>query len=88
MDKDHPGSTREGYHWIVRSPMQNQLFFHYQNGSRAQKVVVQLLHSSHKYCLKALSGKQFCIPIISIPVWLAMYLTDDTRLTTTGLKMG
>ena len=45
MDKDHPGSTRKGYHWIVRSPMQNQLFFHYQNGSRAQKVVVQLLHS-------------------------------------------
>lgn len=45
MDKDHPGSTRKGYHWIVRSPMQNQLFFHYQNGSRAQKVVVELLHS-------------------------------------------
>jgi len=44
MDKDHPGSTRKGYHWIVRSPMQNQLFFHYQNGSRAQKVVVELLH--------------------------------------------
>jgi len=45
MDKDHPGSTRKGYHWIVRSPMQNQLFFHYQNGSRAQKVVVELLYS-------------------------------------------
>jgi transposase len=45
MDKDSPGSTRKGYHWIVRSPMQNQLFFHYQNGSRAQKVVVELLHS-------------------------------------------
>jgi len=45
MDKDSPGSTRKGYHWIVRSPMQNQLFFHYQNGSRAQKVVVDLLHS-------------------------------------------
>lgn len=45
MDKDHPGSTRKGYHWIVRSPMQNQLFFHYQNGSRAQKVVVELLRS-------------------------------------------
>jgi transposase len=44
MDKDHPGSTRKGYHWIVRSPIQNQLFFHYQNGSRAQKVVVELLH--------------------------------------------
>lgn len=45
MDKDKPGSTRKGYHWIVRSPMQNQLFFHYQNGSRAQKVVVELLQS-------------------------------------------
>lgn len=45
MDKDHPGSTRKGYHWIVKSPVQNQLFFHYQNGSRAQKVVVELLHS-------------------------------------------
>ena len=45
MDKDHPGSTRKGYHWIVRSPMQNQLFFHYQNGSRAQKVVIELLRS-------------------------------------------
>jgi transposase len=45
MDKDSPGSTRKGYHWIVRSPVQNQLFFHYQNGSRAQKVVVELLHS-------------------------------------------
>lgn len=45
MDKDNPGSTRKGYHWIVRSPMQNQLFFHYQDGSRAQKVVVELLRS-------------------------------------------
>jgi transposase len=44
MDKDHPGSTRKGYHWIVCSPMQNQLFFHYDKGSRAQKVVVGLLH--------------------------------------------
>lgn len=44
MDKDSPGSTRKGYHWIVRSPVQNQLFFHYQNGSRGQKVVVELLH--------------------------------------------
>lgn len=45
MDKDHPGSTRKGYHWIIKSPMQNQVFFHYQNGSRAQKVLVELLHS-------------------------------------------
>ena len=45
MDHDKPGATRKGYHWIVRSPMQNQLFFHYQHGSRAQKVVVGLLHT-------------------------------------------
>ncbi|MGC9152053.1 MAG: IS66 family transposase [Microbacter sp.] len=45
MDKDKPGSTRKGYHWIVKSPMQNQLFFHYQQGSRSQKVVVELLHT-------------------------------------------
>jgi transposase len=43
MDKDKPGSTRKGYHWIVRSPMQNQLFFCYQQGSRGQKVVIDLL---------------------------------------------
>ncbi len=45
MDQDKPGATRKGYHWIVRSPVQNQLFFHYQKGSRAQRVVVELLHS-------------------------------------------
>ena len=45
MDQDKPGATRKGYHWIVRSPMQNQLFFHYEKGSRAQRVVVELLHS-------------------------------------------
>jgi transposase len=43
VDKDKPGTTRKGYHWIVKSPVQNQLFFHYQKGSRAQYVVVQLL---------------------------------------------
>jgi len=43
LDKDKPGATRKGYHWIVKSPVQNQLFFHYQKGSRAQFVVVQLL---------------------------------------------
>jgi len=45
VDKDKPGSTRKGYHWIVKSPVQNQLFFHYQHGSRAQYVVVELLKS-------------------------------------------
>jgi len=45
VDKDKPGATRKGYHWIVKSPMQNQLFFHYQHGSRAQYVVVELLRN-------------------------------------------
>ena len=45
MDRDKPGGTKKGYFWIVRSPMQNQLFFHYQKGSRAQKVVVGLLRT-------------------------------------------
>jgi transposase len=45
VDKDKPGATRKGYHWIVKSPDQNQLFFHYQKGSRAQKVVVDLLRN-------------------------------------------
>jgi hypothetical protein len=43
VDQDKPGATRKGYHWIVKSPVQNQLFFHYQKGSRAQYVVVELL---------------------------------------------
>lgn len=43
VDKDKPGSTKKGYFWIARNPMLNQLFFHYQKGSRAQKVVVELL---------------------------------------------
>ena len=45
MDQDKPGATKKGYFWIVKSPMQNQLFFHYEKGSRAQRVVVELLHS-------------------------------------------
>jgi len=43
VDQDKPGATRKGYHWIVKSVEQNQLFFHYQKGSRAQYVVVELL---------------------------------------------
>lgn len=43
VDKDKPGATRKGYHWIIKSPVLNQLFFHYQKGSRAQYVVVELL---------------------------------------------
>ena len=45
MDRDKPGGTKKGYFWIVRSPGQNQLFFHYDKGSRAQRVVVDLLKS-------------------------------------------
>ncbi len=45
MDRDKPGGTKKGYFWIVRSPGQNQLFFHYDKGSRAQRVVVDLLRS-------------------------------------------
>jgi transposase len=35
--------TVKGYIWMVRSVMQNQVFFHYDQGSRAQKVVIELL---------------------------------------------
>jgi Transposase and inactivated derivatives len=43
MDKDKPGATRKGYHWVVRSPEEGCLFFHYDRGSRAGRVVVELL---------------------------------------------
>ena len=43
MDKDHPGATRKGYHWIVRAPEENKLFFHYDEGSRAQRVAIDIL---------------------------------------------
>lgn len=43
LDKDKPGATRKGYHWVVRSPELRSLFFHYDKGSRAQYVVVELL---------------------------------------------
>jgi len=29
--------------WVVRSVMNNLVFFHYDKGSRAQKVVIELL---------------------------------------------
>lgn len=35
--------TVNGYMWMVRSVMDSQLFFHYDNGSRAQKVALALL---------------------------------------------
>ena len=43
LDKDKPGATRKGYHWVVCSPELRSLFFHYDKGSRAQYVVVELL---------------------------------------------
>jgi transposase len=43
LDKDKPGASRKGYHWVVRSPELHQLFFHYDKGSRAGYVVVDLL---------------------------------------------
>lgn len=43
LDKDKPGAAKKGYFWVVRSPEQQQLFFHYDKGSRAQYVVVELL---------------------------------------------
>jgi transposase len=43
MDKDKPGATRKGYHWVVRSPEERCLFFHYDRGSRGHHVIVELL---------------------------------------------
>jgi transposase len=34
----------KAYLWVVRSVMSNLMFFHYDRGSRAQKVVIDLLH--------------------------------------------
>ena len=35
----------KSYLWVVRSVMENLVFFHYDKGSRAQKVVIELLHN-------------------------------------------
>ena len=35
----------KAYLWVVRSVMNKLVFFHYDKGSRAQKVVVELLHN-------------------------------------------
>jgi len=35
----------KSYLWVVRSVMENLVFFHYDKGSRAQKVVVELLRN-------------------------------------------
>jgi transposase len=34
----------KAYLWVVRSVMDNLVFFHYDKGSRAQRVVIELLH--------------------------------------------
>jgi len=36
--------TVKAYLWVVRSVMENLVFFHYDKGSRAQKVIIELLH--------------------------------------------
>ena len=43
VDKDNPGATKKGYHWVVRSPELKSLFFHYDKGSRAKYVAVDIL---------------------------------------------
>lgn len=43
LDSDKPGATKKGYHWIVRSPVRKMLFFHYDKGSRSQRVAVDIL---------------------------------------------
>lgn len=35
----------KSYLWVIRSVMENLVFFHYDKGSRAQKVVIDLLHN-------------------------------------------
>ncbi len=37
--------TVKAYLWVVRSVMDNLVFFHYDKGSRAQKVVIELLRN-------------------------------------------
>jgi transposase len=41
---DKKRRAAKAYLWVVRSVMENLVFFHYDKGSRAQKVVVELLH--------------------------------------------
>jgi len=35
----------KAYLWVIRSVMKDLVFFHYDKGSRAQKVVIELLHN-------------------------------------------
>lgn len=43
LDKDKPGAASKGYHWVVRSPETHFLFFHYDKGSKARHVIMELL---------------------------------------------
>jgi transposase len=43
MDKDHPGATKKGYHWIIEAPQMRKLYFHYDSGSRSQRVAIDIL---------------------------------------------
>lgn len=43
VDRDKPGATRKGYHWIIRSPEERKLYFHYDEGSRSQRVAIAIL---------------------------------------------
>ena len=43
VDKDRPGATVKGYHRIVHAPQARQLYFHYDKGSRSQRVAVGIL---------------------------------------------
>jgi hypothetical protein len=42
MDRDHPGATKKSYHWIIRAPELRKLYFHYDEGSRVQRVVIDI----------------------------------------------
>ena len=40
---DRPGSARKGYIWAVRSVLTPGIFFYYDDGSRSQKVLLEML---------------------------------------------
>ncbi len=44
VDNDKHRAVKS-YLWVVRSVMENLVFFHYDKGSRAQRVVIDLLHN-------------------------------------------
>ncbi len=46
LDKDNPEAAKKGYHWVVRSPELKSLFFHYDKGSRAKYVEVDIFFQS------------------------------------------